>query len=236
MTNSAEHATLRRMLGNLKLALRLLVKSRGFSAVAIITLAVTIGVNTAIFSLIDGALLRPAVPWKPHEVVCILTGSRDAKREFRQFSYAEFAALRESNAVLNDVAAVNFNYVSVGRGGELRRAFAFMVSDNYFRLMGAQPVTGRFLTPEETRPNANDRVVVASYNSWKRYDNRPDFVGSTLLLNGQPHTVVGVSPEGFSGVSALIAPEIWLPFGVFRETTAAFGAASKSRDLSDPAT
>lgn len=222
------------MLGNLKLALRLLAKSRGFSAVAIVTLAVTIGVNSSIFSLIDGALLRPAVPHKPEEVVCIFTGSRDAKRSFRQFSHAEFLALRESNAVFRDVAAVNFNYVSLGREMELRRSFAFMVSDNYFRLMGAQPVAGRFFTAEEARPNANERVVVASYNLWQRHGGRADFVGSTVLLNGQPHTVVGVSPEGFSGVTALVAPEIWLPFGLFAETTAAFGETPKSRDLSDP--
>src|SRR6478672_968423 len=112
------------MLGRVKLALRLLAKSRGFSAVTILTLAVTIGVNAAIFSLIDGALLRPAVPSKPREVVCIFTGSKDAKRAFRQFSYAEFLALREPNNVFNDVAVVNFNYVSLGRDAELRRIFA----------------------------------------------------------------------------------------------------------------
>src|SRR3954463_1956906 len=143
------------MLGNLKLAFRLLGKSRGFSAIAVITLAVTIGANSAIFSLIDGALLRPAVPYQPKEVVCIFTGSRDAKRSFRQFSYAEFLALRESNAVFRDVAAVNFNYVSLGREKELQRSFAFMVSDNFYRLMGAQPVAGRFFTEEESRPNAS---------------------------------------------------------------------------------
>ena len=222
------------MLQNLKLAVRLLVKSRGFSAVAVVTLAVTIGVNSAIFSLIDGALLRPAVPYKSKEVVCLFTGSRDAKRSFRQFSHAEFTALREPNPVFNDVAAVNFNYVSLGREMELRRSFAFMVSDNYFALMGVQPVAGRFFTAEETRPNASERVVVASYSLWQRSGARPDFVGSTLLVNGQSHIVIGVSPEGFSGVSALIAPELWLPFGLFAETTAAFGETAKSRDLSDP--
>lgn len=222
------------MLGNLKLALRLLAKSRGFSAVAIVTLAVTIGVNSAIFSLIDGALLRPAVPHKPDEVVCIFTGSRDAQRSFRQFSHAEFLELREPNAVFSDVAAVNFNYVSLGREMELRRSFAFMVSDNFFRLMGAQPVAGRFFTADETRPNANERVVVASHSLWQRQGGRPDFVGSIVLVNGHAHTVIGVSPEGFSGVTALVAPEIWLPFGLFAETTAAFGETPKSRDLSDP--
>lgn len=222
------------MSGNLKLAFRLLAKSPGFSAVAILTLAVTIGVNSAIFSLIDGALLRPAVPHKPEEVVCLFTASRDAKRSFRQFSYAEFTALREANAVFQDVAAVNFNYVSLGREMELQRTFAFMVSDNYFRLMGVQPVAGRFFTAEETRPNATERVVVASSRLWQRHCGGADFVGSTVLVNGRPHTVIGVSPEGFSGVSALIAPELWLPFGLFGENTAAFGETPKSSDLADP--
>lgn len=222
------------MFRNVKLALRLLAKSRGFSAVAIVTLAVTIGVNAAIFSLIDGALLRPAVPHKPREVVCVFTGSQDAKRSFRQFSHPEFLALREPNSVFADVAAVNFNYVSLGREMELRRAFAFMVSDNYFALMGAKPVAGRFFTADETRPNANEHVVVASYNLWQRQGGRAEFVGSTVQVNGQPHTVIGVSPENFSGVSALIAPEIWLPLGLFSEATAAFGETPKSRDLADP--
>jgi putative ABC transport system permease protein len=222
------------MLRRVKLALRLLAKSRGFSAIAIVTLAVTIGVNAAIFSLIDGALLRPAVPHKPKEVVCIFTGSQDARRSFRQFSYAEFSALREPNGVFADVAAVNFNYVSLGRDLELRRAFAFMVSDNYFALMGAKPAAGRFFTPDEARPNSNEPVIVASYNLWKREGGRPDFVGSSIVVYGQPHTVIGVSPENFSGVSALVAPELWLPLGLFGETTAAFGETPKSRDLSDP--
>jgi putative ABC transport system permease protein len=222
------------MLGNLRLALRLLAKARGFSAVAIVTLAVTIGVNSAIFSLIDGALLRPAVPSKPNEVVCIFTGSRDARRSFRQFSHAEFLALREPNAVFQDTAAVSFSYVSLGREMELQRSFAFLVSDNYFRLMGAQPVAGRFFSASETRPNANERVVVASYSMWQRNGGRPDFIGSTILVNGQAHTVIGVSPEGFSGVTALVAPEIWLPLGLFGETTPAFGGTPGARDLADP--
>jgi putative ABC transport system permease protein len=222
------------MLGHFRLALRLLAKSRGFSLVAILTLAVTIGVNSAIFSLIDGALLRPAVPYKPKEVVGVFTASRDAKRSFRQFSYAEFMVLRESNAVFSDVAAVNFNYVSLGRAMELQRSFAFMVSDNYFRLMGTQPAAGRFFTANETRPNASERVVVASHKLWQRSGRRPDFIGSTLLVNGRAHTVIGVSPEGFCGVSALIAPDIWLPLGLFAETTVAFGERPKTSDLADP--
>src|SRR5688572_27916819 len=195
------------MLGNLKLALRLLAKAKGFSAVAIVTLAVTIGINSAIFSLIDGALLRPAVPHKPNEVVCLFTGSRDAQRSFRQFSYAEFLALGDPNSVFSDVADVNFNYVSLGREMELRRSYAFMVSENYFRLMGAQPVAGHYMTAQATRPIATERIVVASHPLWQRQGGRPDFVASSVLVNGQAPTLVGVSLILLIGVTALIAPE-----------------------------
>ena len=78
---------------------------------------------------------------------------------FRQFSHAEFSVLREPTAVFQDVAAVSFNYVSLGRGAELRRSFAFMVSDNYFRLMGVQPVAGRFFEATLVRvPWTNPRT------------------------------------------------------------------------------
>src|ERR1044072_6344674 len=193
------------MITDLKLAFRLLAKSRGFSVVSILTLAVTIGVNSAIFSLIDGALLRPAVPHRPDEVVCIFTGSRDAKRSFRQFSYAEFVALREASPVFSDVAAVNFNYVSLGREMELQRNFAFMVSDNYFRLMGVQPVAGRFFTAEETRPNAAERVVVASHKLWQRHGGRRGFIGSDLLVNGRRQNVIGAFPAAVRGGGAVLA-------------------------------
>lgn len=224
------------MLSDFKSALRHLAKSPGFSAVAILTLAVAIGVNSAIFSLINCVLLRPAVPFRPAEVVNLFTTRQDAARAFRQFSYAEFTALRQTHEVFSDVAAVNFNSVSLGRDEGLHRNFAFMVSANFFSLMGVQPAAGRFFTDAETRPNAGQRVVVASHALWQRNGGRVDFIGSTLLINGQPHVVIGVSPEGFSGVSALVAPDLWLPFGLFSDVATSFSAARKVNDLANPQT
>ncbi|MBI2498287.1 MAG: ABC transporter permease, partial [Opitutae bacterium] len=211
------------ILQDLKFAFRLLAKSPGFTLVAVLTLALAIGVNSAIFSLVNGLILKPVVPEKAAEVVSVFSVRKDATRDYRQFSYAEYTALREKNDVFADAAAVNFALAGIGQGDSMRRSFVFMVSANFFSTMGARPAAGRFFTAEEDRANANVPVVVASYNLWQRQGRRPDFVGSTLYVNGRPHTVIGVTPRGFSGVSALVAPEIWLPLGLFSELAASFG-------------
>jgi len=222
------------LLHDLRFALRLLAKSPGFTAIAVCTLALAIGVNSAIFSLVNGLILKPVVLEKPEEVVGVFTARKEASRDYRQFSYTEFAALREATDVFSDVAAVNFALAGIGREpGEMKRSFIFIVSENFFSLLGARPAAGRFFNAEEARPNSNVPVVVASYSLWQRHGGRADFVGSTLRVNDRPHTVVGVAPEGFSGISALIAPEVWLPTGVFGQIAAAFGDAG-IRDLNHP--
>ncbi len=122
----------------------------------------------------------------------------------------------------------------IGREHEMRRSFAFLTSENYFSLMGVQPFRGRFYNAEECRPNANIPVVVASYGFWKRMGARNDFVGSTLQINGAPYTVIGIAPDGFSGASALIAPEIWLPLGIRSQLGSAFGDSETMHDLMNP--
>ncbi|MGZ5022629.1 MAG: ADOP family duplicated permease, partial [Chthoniobacterales bacterium] len=113
-------------------------------------------------------------------------------------------------------------------------SFAFLTSENFFSLMGVKPALGRFYNAEESRPNANAPVVVASYSFWKRMGGRPDFVGSTLQVNNQPYTVIGVTPKGFSGVSALVAPDIWLPLGVHSHLGSAFADSEDLHDLALP--
>jgi predicted permease len=224
------------MIKDLALALRLLRKSPGFSVVAVLTLAVGIAANSAIVSLVDNVLFRRVVADRPEQVVCLYTASQDARRTFRQFSWAEFTALGASRDVFTGVAAVNFSLVSVGRDESFRRCLAFMVSQNYFEVMGVKPFAGRFFTPEESRPHAGQRVVVAGYSLWERDGKRPGLVGSTIRVNGIAHTIVGVAPDGFSGVSPLIAPELWLPFGLYSETTAGLEEVKARGDLTSPDT
>ena len=224
------------MLADLRFALRTLAKSPGFTAVAIVTLAVAIGVNTAIFSLVNGLLLRPMVPYKPAEVVNLFTARKEANRDYRPFSYAEFTALREANPVFRDVAALNFTLVGMGRDEGMRRSFVFFVSENFFSLLGVRPAAGRFFTSAESRPNANAPVVIASYSLWQRLGGRPDFVGRTLQVNGRPLTVIGITPRGFTGINVVLAPDLWLPFGVYSTYSNSLTSNGSAGDLAGPTT
>src|SRR6201993_3504898 len=223
------------MMQDFRFAIRQLLKTPGFTSVAVLTLALAIGVNSAIFALINGVLLKPVVPVRPAEVVNVFTARQKAGADFRQFSYNEYRELRENGKdVFVDVSALEFAVAGIGRDHEMRRSFAFLTSENYFPMTGVQPLRGRFYNAEECKPNANMAVVVASYGFWKRNGGRNDFVGSTLHINGQPYTVIGIAPDGFSGTNALIAPDIWLPLGVRSQLGSTFGDSETMHDLLDP--
>src|SRR5262252_2059938 len=169
------------MMQDFKFAIRQLLKTPGFTSVAVLTLALAIGVNSAIFALISGVLLKPVVPVRPAEVVNVFTARQNASHDYRQFSYNEYRALRDNGGdVVADVAVLEFAVAGIGRDHEMRRSFAFLTSENYFSMMGTQPFRGRFYNVEECKPNANRAVVVTSYAFWKRNGGRNDFVGSTL--------------------------------------------------------
>src|SRR5205809_2524476 len=222
-------------MNDFRFALRQLRKSPGFTFLAIITLALGIGVNSAIFALINGVVLRSTIPLRPHEVVNVFTVRQNASHDYRQFSHAEYRELRENSGdIFTDVAAQEFAVAGIGQDQNMRRSFAFLTSENFFSLMGVRPVIGRFYNAEECRPNANVPVVVASYGFWKRMGGRSDFVGSKLQINGQPYAVIGITPDGFSGVSALVAPDVWLPLGVRSQLGSAFGDSESLHDLAQP--
>ena len=218
-----------------RFAVRQLLKTPGFTTVAVLTLALAIGVNSAIFALINGVLLKPVVPVRPAEVVNVFTARQNASHDYRQFSHNEYRELRENGGtVFVDVAALEFAVAGIGRDHEIRRSFAFLTSENYFPMMGVQAFRGRFYNAEECKPNANMPVLVSSYGFWKRNGGHDDFVGSTLHINGQPYTVIGIAPDGFSGSNALLAPDIWLPLGIRSQFGSAFGDSETTHDLLDP--
>jgi predicted permease len=222
-------------MSDLHFALRQLRKSPGFTSLAVITLALGIGVNSAIFALVNGVLLRSPIPSRPDEVVYVFTVRQNATHDYRQFSHMEYRELRENGGdVFADAAAWEFAFAGIGRDQNVRRSFAFLTSENFFSLMGARPVTGRFYNAEECRPNANSPVVVASYALWKRMGGRQDFVGSNLQINGRSYTVIGITPDGFSGGSALAAPDIWLPLGVHSQFGSPISDAQSLHNLEEP--
>src|SRR5215813_4517417 len=182
-------------MNDLKFAIRQLFKSPGFTAAAVLTLALAIGVNTAIFALVDRAILRPVVKQDPASVVAVFTGRKGTDSGWRQFSYAEYSALRESKEVFSDVCAVNFTLAGLGKDLESqKRGFAFIVSENYLSLHGAAPERGRNFTAEECKPGADIPVAIVSHDYAHRIGNGGEVIGKTLRVNGDAFTIVGVAP------------------------------------------
>src|SRR6266498_3857002 len=140
------------MIPDFRFAVRQLVKTPGFTTVAMLTLALAIGVNSAIFALINGVVLHPIVPVRPNEVVNVFTARQNASHDYRQFSYTEYRELRENGGDVFSAVA------GIGRDHEMRRSFAFLTSENYFSMAGTQPFRGRFYNAEECKPNADVAV------------------------------------------------------------------------------
>ena len=191
-------------------AWRSLRSSPGFTAVAIVVLALGIGVNAAMFNLADLLLVRPVQVMEPERVVALHARNLERPNSWRGFSYPEYRELREQSRTLADVAAFTMDVVGIGERDHTRRAFAAYVSAEYFRTLGVLPVRGRaFSAAEERDPGA--AVVVLSHAAWLRNGADPNVLGSTVRVNGELHEVVGVAREGFTGSSALVAPDLWLP-------------------------
>lgn len=222
------------MFQDFRFAFRQLLKTPGFTAIAVLTLAVAIGVNSAIFALVNSVILRPVVPVRPAEVVNVFTARQGAAHDYRPFSYNEFTTLRENNEVFTDVAAMGFSLAGIGRDGSMQRSFVFLSSDNFFSLMGVKPALGRFYDAAECKPDANVPVVVASYPYWKKLGGRADLIGHQLVVNGQSYTLIGVTPEGFAGANAILAPDLWLPLGVYSQLGSAFSDTNGKMGLAEP--
>ena len=159
------------MIQDFRFAFRQLLKSPGFTFIAVVTLALAIGVNSAIFALINGVVLRPMVPVRPQEVVNVFTARQSANHDYRQFSYTEFRELREnSSEVFTDLAALEFAVAGIGSDHEMRRSFAFLTSENFFSMMGNLetgkpfPYPGRIITVVHPSDDGQDgRVRIEFY-------------------------------------------------------------------------
>lgn len=220
----------------LRYAFRSLVKTPGFTAVALLTLALALGANTAVFSLVHAALFRPLITDAPEEIVTVHTAARGAERSFRRFSHAEFESLAAAGNIFADVSALSVARVGISSGPSEtpQRTLTHLISANYFRMLGLQPARGRFFTEEEGAAASGHAVLIASHGFWQSHGGRDDFIGSRIWVNGLPCTVVGIAPEGFGGLSALMAPDFWLPLGLYSEIGSHTSRASGHTDLRRP--
>ncbi|HVZ63313.1 MAG TPA: ABC transporter permease [Lacunisphaera sp.] len=215
------------LLQDLRLSFRLLVKSPGFTATAIVVLALGIGVNTAIFSVVH-ALVYSARPFpNAQQVVQLYTQDKKKPSAYRLFSYPVYRDLREQRGQFTGILAHNLSMVGLGEGADARRTFAAVVSSNYFDVLGVKLARGRPFTLAEETPGSAAPVAIASYVYWKKTGFDPGLVGSTIRVNERPFTVVGIAPENFTGTMMLFGPELYFPLGMYDQLTNDFQAEAK---------
>ncbi|ACB73313.1 ADOP family duplicated permease [Opitutus terrae] len=218
-------------LQDLRFSLRLLARTPAFTVAAIAVLALGIGANTAIFSLVHQLIWSPRPFAEPDQIVQLYSQDKKNPQNFRLFSYPTYRDLAAQNEVFTDVLAHNLAMVGIGEGAGARRSFAALVSSNYFSVLGVALPQGRAFTPEEERPSSNIPVVIASHLYWKHTGFDPALVGKTIRVNERLFTVVGITPEHFSGTMMLLGAELYFPLGMYDSLAGDFMKGHSDRTL-----
>ena len=210
-----------RLTSDLRFALRQILRSPGFAITAVVTLALAIGANTAIFTLLNQALLR-ALPVKdPNQLVVLsFAGSREGHKESQggdslghdhYFSYPMYQDLRDNNKVFSGLAAAAPANVGVSWNNRAEQVPVEMVSGNYFQTLGVQPAAGRLLLPSDETADKANPVVVLSFDYWTSRLAQAAVVGKTLLVNGYLFNIVGVAAPGFHSMVWGRHPDLYVP-------------------------
>jgi putative ABC transport system permease protein len=195
---------------DLKHSLRMFRQSPGFTAAAVAALALGIGANTAIFSVVNAVLLKPMPFPDPDRIVMFLNSSPQGTGSAA--SPAKFQHYRQQADVVQDVSAFRMGVVNYTAGAVPEQLRSGQVSADYFRLLGAPVVLGRTFNADEDRPNG-DKVAVLGYRVWtRRFDRDPAVIGKTLVLSGDPYVVIGVLGEAFDVQEFGQPPDVWVPF------------------------
>jgi predicted permease len=213
-------------LQDLRFGLRTLRKNRGFTAIAVLTLALGIGANTAMFSLLNAVLLRPLPVEKPEELVLLGKGrSAGGTNEFaytQVYSYAFYRQVQRKNQVFSDLSAILS--IPLGMHGrvagraELELLHVQLVSGTYFRMLGVKAWLGRSLTEAEDEPAGAHPVAIVSYSWWDRQSARdPAIIGKTVTLGSMVYTIIGVTPPGFFGTAVGQSPDVWIPLSMEKQ-------------------
>ncbi|MCI0490306.1 MAG: ABC transporter permease, partial [Blastocatellia bacterium] len=198
------------LLQDLRYGARMLLKKPGFTFIAVLTLALGIGANTAIFSLINAALFKPLPVAEPEELVFVFNGSRNSP--YSTSSYPDYLDYRDRNQVFSGL--ISYGTVSVSMGG-LERAESvsgLIVTGNYFDVLGVRAVLGRTFSPEEDRTPGTHPVAVISHTLWQEhFGGQSNVIGQEVALNGQSFTIIGVTPPAWHGAQVLETNDIYIP-------------------------
>jgi len=196
---------------DLKYAVRRLVKSPGFTLVAVLSLALGIGANTAMFSLVNAVLLRSLPVEDPASLVEVYTSEANGYAASTS-SYPDFVDLRDQSDVFSDVVGERTVIARIDRDGEPGMAFGEVVSWDFFDVLGVRMALGRSFLPEEDETPMTDAVAILGYRTWQtEYGGDPGILGRTVRLSGRPFTVVGVAPKAYNGTFPVLVTSFYAP-------------------------
>jgi predicted permease len=201
------------MINDVRYALRMLLKNPGFTLVVVFTLALGLGANAAIFSLMDRVLLQTLPVANPEQLAVLSSFDKDGEVQIdNTFSYPMYKDLRDRNDVFSGVFARGGTYLNVSHGDQTERVRGELVSGNFFEVLGVRPWAGRLFTQDDDRTPSAHPVAVLSYAYWeKRFGKDPTLIGKTIVVNEYPLTVIGVTPPGFYGVNLSDSPDVRVP-------------------------
>src|SRR5215470_15343199 len=198
---------------DLRFGVRRLIKTPGFTVIAVLSLALGIGANTAVFSLVNLILFRPLPVANPQEVISVSAVGKEG--QLAAFSYPNYLDFRDRNEVLSGLLVYRFVGVRLSRNGNDEKVWGNLVSGNYFDVLGVKPALGRTFLPEEDKTRLSHPVVVISHSLWQtRFGGDPSVVDSDVLINGRKFKIIGVAPAGFKGTEVIYTPEIYAPLAM----------------------
>jgi predicted permease len=199
---------------DVRYGIRILGKSPAFTAVAILTLAVGIGANAAVFSVVNSFLFHPLPVRDPGRLVVVANGTHDYQNP-HELSNPDFKDFQAQSDAFSDMTAYLIHFGGLSADNRSERVLATYVKGNYFSALGLQPTLGRLFLPSEGETPGKDPIIVLGYAYWKqRFNGDPSIVGKSVNLNGQPVTVVGVAPKGFFGTFFIVESNVYVPLAM----------------------
>lgn len=202
------------LLNDLRYGAKMLWKSKGVTIVAVLSLAIGIGANSAIFSLLNSLLLRPRPVSHPEQLVELYV-SEGEQRPYSATSYPSYLDLRDRNDVLTGLAAYGIRQFKFGDANEVEQIWGEAVSGNYFDVLGVAAQKGRTFSADEDVVPRRNPVAMISHSLWqRRFNSDPEVIGKTVTLNEQPLTVIGIAPPQYTGMMRGLSIEIWVPMAM----------------------
>lgn len=195
-------------IADLRYAARMMRRSPGFATVAVFSLALGIGANTAVFCVVNALVLRPLPIAEPDRVVFVQT----EKTGYPSQSFPNYLDLRDRNHSFEGLIGYRMAPMGVDTGSGANRVWGYLATGNYFDVLGVQAAAGRLFRADDDRIPGASPLAVLSYDCWQtRFSGNAGIIGSTIRINRHPYTVIGVAPPGFRGTEIFYRPEIWVP-------------------------